>query len=424
MSLLSFVPVMGLPPVTGLPPTQGMGRQLLQGDAPDSTLPNLFNLPVCSRFGSHSTSFLVDMPRARPKIFVFGPQDIDVHQFHPYSSVYMEPVVVLMIPGLVLWLMLLCACTCFCYRRYRLGLCGEPIPTVKAYTPREICVSMTVVAVGCVLIVLASGAAVLVANASYEGAFDSLLAAGQSAEGALNSSISEGAEVLDAGLRMSASLDGFQKLLATEVDATALGSDLQCSLDLLAALPNGATMLRTASAIGDATVVFPEDAVTDALFADLRRPQQRYPALVPPLQVSLANLQDRLAALPDLVLLADRLERLNTSVLNTSSVPSRIAAAMVGVNATLALLPDLSLLADRLSRVSHEQTGSEPHICASLPPGWQPGDVTECDLLQAQLRQARDTVERVDPELPLSLFSSYESLAADFLTSQRSPPLS
>ena len=28
------------------------------------------------------------------------------------------------------------------------------------------------------------------------------------------------------------------------------------------------------------------------------------------------------------------------------------------------------------------------HICASIPVGWQPGDLTECDLLRTQLALA------------------------------------
>ena len=74
-------------------------------------------------------------------------------------------------------------------------------------------------------------------------------------------------------------------------------------------------------------------------------------------------------------------------VLNTSGVPSAIARQLVAVNGSLDTLPDLRLLHERLGRVHHEQTAD--HICASLPAGWQPGDVTECDELLAQMTQAR-----------------------------------
>ena len=42
------------------------------GDAPNSTLPNWFNLPVCSKYGSYDTSFLVEASRYRPGLFRFG----------------------------------------------------------------------------------------------------------------------------------------------------------------------------------------------------------------------------------------------------------------------------------------------------------------------------------------------------------------
>lgn len=204
---------------------------------------------------------------------------------------------------------------------------------------------------------------------------------------------------------------------AARIDASLLHANLACALTLLANLPDGSTMLDAASALGAATASFPESAVTDGLFADLRRPQQRYPLLVPPLIEDLTALQLRTSALPDLPLLAMRLNFLNSSILNTTGVPTQIITALVAVNASLALLPNLTLLGDRLGRVSHEQTGDSTHICSNIPLDWQPGDVTECDALQAQLRQANAALQQTDADLPLSLLATYASLILDF------PPL-
>lgn len=391
------------------------GRLLLQGAAPNATLPNLFNLPVCSIHGSHNTSVLKGLPRLNVGMLNFGPQDIEVKNFHPMSSKYMEPIIMLAMPGVFLWAIFMTSFCCFCYRRYRLGLCGEPFPTVRFYPPREVCGTMTVTVVSAGLVGLASFLACLVAFTSYHVAFAGVISAGYRLEAILNASLTEGSTVLSTGLAFSSSLESFGAQITSGADVLSFASDLECSQALLANLPRGDVMLRIATALGSATSLFPPSEVTDALFADLRRPLERYPALVPPLQQSLASLRDRVASLPSLPPLISRLERLNYSVVNTTGVPVRIVDALVSVNETLdAGLPDLTLLASRLSRVSHEQTSDDSYICSNIPPGWSPGDETECDRLQAQLRQVRAALEATDAELPLALFQSYVSLADDF----------
>ena len=389
------------------------GRLLLQGAAPN-TLPNLFNLPVCSIHG-YNTSVLKGLPRLNVGMLNFGPQDIEVKNFHPMSSKYMEPIIMLAMPGVFLWAIFMTSFCCFCYRRYRLGLCGEPFPTVRFYPPREVCGTMTVTVVSAGLVGLASFLACLVAFTSYHVAFAGVISAGYRLEAILNASLTEGSTVLSTGLAFSSSLESFGAQITSGADVLSFASDLECSQALLANLPRGDVMLRIATALGSATSLFPPSEVTDALFADLRRPLERYPALVPPLQQSLASLRDRVASLPSLPPLISRLERLNYSVVNTTGVPVRIVDALVSVNETLdAGLPDLTLLASRLSRVSHEQTSDDSCICSNIPPGWSPGDETECDRLQAQLRQVRAALEATDAELPLALFQSYVSLADDF----------
>ena len=393
------------------------GRLLLQGSAPNATLPNWFNLPSCSIHGSHNTSVLKGLPRIELGVFTFGPQNLSPQTFHPMSSKYMEPVIVLMLPGIFLWAVFMTSFCCFCYRRYRLGLCGEPFPTVRAYPPREVCTAMTVTAVTAAFVGLSSFAVCLVSYTSYHVAFAGVIRAGHALEAVVNASIADGASVLQSGLAMSASLDGFKSQVGAHADVDTLGADLECSLALLANLPNGAAMLHTASALGAASATFPPSSVTDALFADLLRPQERYPALLPPLQASLSSLRDRVAALPDLGLLVSRLDKLNSSVLNTTGVPTRLIRALEGANASLGMLPDLALLADRLSRVSHEQTSDSSYICSNIPAGWQPGDETECDRLKEQLRQAKSALESTDVESPLALLATYSTLSVDF------PPL-
>ena len=56
--------------------------------------------------------------------------------------------------------------------------------------------------------------------------------------------------------------------------------------------------------------------MTDALFAELRRPHESYPALIPPVIAWSLMLRSRLAGLPSLPRLGGRLDALNASVLN------------------------------------------------------------------------------------------------------------
>lgn len=393
------------------------GATGLQASAPNSTLPNFFNLPSCSKHGSHPTPFNQALPRIQAGMFQFGPQDVTVFEFQPLSSQYLEPIIMIAMPGFVLALLLLLSCVCFCYRRYRLGRCGEPIPTVTAYTPREIFVTRGVAAASFGVSLVCSALACLVANASYQGGLTDIITAGYATEEIINASFRVGDELLLTSLGVNTELDAFASLVATYVDAAMLSADLECANGLLAMLPDGAQMLETATALGAATATVPSIGVTDSLFADLRRPQQLYPVLVPPLTDSLSTLQQRVGGLPHLPTLSRRLAKVNTSIVNTTGLPTQIVRALVGVNASLASLPNLTLLEERLYKVSHEQTEDASHICSNIPIGWQPGDETECDELRAQLRQTRDALAATDAELPLDLFARYEALAADF------PPL-
>ena len=114
------------------------GRLLLQSDRVNSVLPDVFKLPSCSSYGSHNTTWLrEEVPRWRLGLAPFGPE-LAEGTFHPLSSVYVEPIIALTLPGLSLFIFFNLVLTVFCYRRYELGLCGEPFPTVKQYLPREV----------------------------------------------------------------------------------------------------------------------------------------------------------------------------------------------------------------------------------------------------------------------------------------------
>ena len=126
--------------------------------------------PTCSPHGSHNTTFLLNVPRATPGVFRFGPSDVAPGEFHPLSSVYLEPLLFLALPGALVWLGLMLTLSCFCYRRYRLGRCGEPFPTVRGYPPREVALTMLVALSACVLLIVAGGIAYLAASAAYSAA--------------------------------------------------------------------------------------------------------------------------------------------------------------------------------------------------------------------------------------------------------------
>ena len=61
-------------------------------------------------------------------------------------------------------------------------------------------------------------------------------------------------------------------------------------------------------ALGSATYLFPPLAMTDALFAELRRPHDSYPALIPPVIAWSLMLRSRLAGLPFLPRVGGRLD--------------------------------------------------------------------------------------------------------------------
>ena len=261
--------------------TSGTGRALLQGDAPNASLPNIFNLPVCSKYGSHNTDWLRSVTRFRPGIVNFGPQDIELREFHPLSSAYMEPILVIAFPGMVAWLISLISGCCFCYRRYHLGRCGEPFPTVKAYTPRQVLVTLIVATFSFVILFVASAAAVLVATASFQAGFDSFSVAGFAAESLMSSAFAAGRQLLEAALSITTELDQFGSLVGADLDPESFEATLACAEEMLLALPDGAHMLAAIEVLGAAVATVPAATVTDCLFADLERPHQSYPLQVP-----------------------------------------------------------------------------------------------------------------------------------------------
>ena len=68
---------------------------------------------------------------------------------------------------------------------------------------------------------------------------------------------------------------------------------------------------------------------------------------------NLANLQERVASMPDLPLLASRLELLNASVVNMTSMPTRIADAVLAEPRVLDLRDLLRELAHHLPAHAH-----------------------------------------------------------------------
>ena len=354
------------------------------------------------------------LPRVHAGVFTFGAQNLEEDEFSPTSSMYMEPVLILAVPGATLFLFFLLSCCCFCYRRYRLGLCGEPIPTVTAYTPKEVCLSRTVALLSFAALLAAAFAAIVVSNASYSAGFQDIVASGYQTERIVNDSFKVGEELLQDSLAVSVELDDFNVHVAAQVDVQLLQLNLVCSRTLLSELPNGEIMRQGTADLGIAANAVPDASLTEGLFTALRRPQQQYPLLVPPLTTGLTSLQARVAALPDLPLLSAQLDQLNASVMNTTGVPVQINNALGALDVSLANLPNLTLLGDRLGRVSHLQTGDNYHLCSNIPVGWQPGDITDCDRLRAQLTQARDALDGTDVATPLALFESYDALDAEF----------
>ena len=153
------------------------GRLLLQSDRVNSVLPDVFKLPSCSSYGSHNTTWLrEEVPRWRLGLAPFGPE-LAEGTFHPLSSVYVEPIIALTLPGLSLFIFFNLVLTVFCYRRYELGLCGEPFPTVKQYLPREVNAVRLVTTLTLAILIMIAGTALLVVNLSVDNGTGALVAA-------------------------------------------------------------------------------------------------------------------------------------------------------------------------------------------------------------------------------------------------------
>ena len=219
-------------------------RALLQGTAPEAVLPDLFNLPACSVYGSHNTTWMRGAPHVRLGLPAFGPDDLEPGQFHPLASSYLEPLIVLAMPGMILWMLLGSSLMCFCYRRYYLGRCGEPFPTVKEYTPKQMAANRLLTATTFAALVLLAMMAMLVVNISMDTAFDALLEATSEIEGLIRTSFGVGRELLDTSLEILAELDAFDAFIAQFVNASAMLETLRCTGPMLDSLPSGSTVLQ------------------------------------------------------------------------------------------------------------------------------------------------------------------------------------
>lgn len=273
---------------------------------------------TCSARGSYATDFLTSAPRAYPGMFVFGPSGLEQGAFEPVASSYLEAIIFLALPGALIFLALSLTTCCFCYRRYRLGRCGEPFPTVKGYTPRQVALCMAVALASFLVLGALGYFAITVANAAFAFAYDSLLDAGSALEVLLRAAFATGHALLGAATGTVTELGLYEAAIRERVDVASLLTDLECSRTLLGALPNGSHALATAQTLGVATAGFPPKGTTDALFSDLRLPVERYPSELPPLIAGIVTLGSQAAALPDLPLLESRLAELNASVLNTT----------------------------------------------------------------------------------------------------------
>ena len=184
-------------------------RALLQGDAPKAVLPDFFGLPSCSPYGSYNTTWLRNAPRWRLGLPEFGPKGLPPDVFHPYASSYLEPLIVLAIPGILLWMILGITLVCYCYRRYHLGLCGEPFPTVKEYTPKQVAATRLLTAVSFAALILLAGQTLIVISITFDNAFDSFIAATTEIEELVSHSFGIGRELLSTALDILAELDAF-----------------------------------------------------------------------------------------------------------------------------------------------------------------------------------------------------------------------
>lgn len=234
----------GVTPMASWAASPAHSRALLQGTAPEAVLPDLFNLPACSVYGSHNTTWMRGAPHVRLGLPAFGPDDLAPGQFHPLASSYLEPLIVLAIPGMLLWMLLGSSLMCFCYRRYYLGRCGEPFPTVKEYTPKQMAANRLLTATTFAALVLLAMMAMLVVNISVDTAFDALLEATSEIEGLIRTSFGVGRELLDTSLEILAELEAFDAFIAQFVNASAMLDTLRCTGPMLDSLPSGSTVLQ------------------------------------------------------------------------------------------------------------------------------------------------------------------------------------
>ena len=264
-------------------------RALLQGDAPKAVLPDFFGLPSCSPYGSYNTTWLRNAPRWRLGLPEFGPKGLPPDVFHPYASSYLEPLIVLAIPGILLWMILGITLVCYCYRRYHLGLCGEPFPTVKEYTPKQVAATRLLTAVSFAALVLLAGQTLIVISITFDNAFDSFIAATTEIEELVSHSFGIGRELLATALSILAELDAFDASIAQYVDAGAMLTALDCTSPLLDALPAGSVMLRSADVLQAAIESLPLMNITDVAFALLAYPLAYLPVQLPPLSAAAAG---------------------------------------------------------------------------------------------------------------------------------------
>ena len=396
------------------------GRLLLQSDRVNSVLPDVFKLPSCSSYGSHNTTWLrEEVPRWRLGLAPFGPE-LAEGTFHPLSSVYVEPIIALTLPGLSLFIFFNLVLTVFCYRRYELGLCGEPFPTVKQYLPREVNAVRLVTTLTLAILIMIAGTALLVVNLSVDNGTGALVAATTAIEETISTSFGVGRELLGTALGIISKLDGFYASLAAEVDVAKLLERLTCTEALLApgGSPEGAEMLHVVDGINEAMGLRPDADALAAQLAALAAAAAQIPLRVPPVSTALATAEAQRRLLPPLPDLAAAVDELNASATNATGRPSEAVAGLNATNVTLSGLPDLPLLISRLGNVYYGQNPNiSGHICANLPVGWKEGDVTECDELRAALRLAVDVLDAAAPARPLILLRELRALLDGF------PPL-
>ena len=173
-------------------------------------LPAFNYLSTCSAHGSHDTSFLKDFPHFSFGVFSFGTPRAD-GVFDVRSSSYLGQVLSYTILGFVLFLLIACCDGCFFYRRYWLGTCGDPFPTVKRYSPRQRCCTMATAAACFTMLGLVGWITSLEAREAYDFAYDGLITHSTAIEGRLRSSFETGRLLLDTALTITTELDLFDR---------------------------------------------------------------------------------------------------------------------------------------------------------------------------------------------------------------------